>query len=110
MRAKVNITLTVRSSVYQVLHKPLLIYVGRVAQCSCRFQLYMLLLPKFKKIRPRIWNKCLGYPDSNATKTCFQIHSILIGDKKLSCFEALILIIPEKNHQIFSWIVDVPYQ
>ena len=32
MRVKVNITLTVRSSVYLVLHKPLLIYVGRVAQ------------------------------------------------------------------------------
>ena len=41
MRAKVNITLTVRSSVYLVLHKPLLIYVGRVAQvvskCICYY-------------------------------------------------------------------------
>ena len=32
MRAKVNITLTSRSSVYLVLHKPLLIYVGRVGR------------------------------------------------------------------------------
>ena len=32
----------------------------------------------------------------------------MIGDEKT--FEALILIIPEKNHQLFSWIVDVPYQ
>ena len=31
----------------------------------------------------------------------------MIGDEKLSCFEALILIIPEKNHQLFSWIVAV---
>ena len=41
MRAKVNITLTVRSLVYLVLHKPLLIYVGRVAQvvskCICYY-------------------------------------------------------------------------
>ena len=31
MRAKVNITLIVRSSVYLVSHKPLLIYVGCIA-------------------------------------------------------------------------------
>ena len=40
-------------------------------RCSGRFQMYMPLLPKFKKIRPRIWNKCLGYPDNNATKNLF---------------------------------------
>ena len=46
MRAKVNITLTVCSSVYLVLHKPLLIYVGRVGRrvASGRFQMYMLLI------------------------------------------------------------------
>ena len=69
MRAKVNITLTVRSSVYLVLHKPLLIYVGRVAQvvskCICYY------FPSLTKIRPRIWNKCLGYPDNNATENLY---------------------------------------
>ena len=42
MRAKVNITLTVLSSVYLILHKPLLIYIGRVAQvapkCICYYK------------------------------------------------------------------------
>ena len=41
MRAKVNVTLTVRSSVYLILHKLLLIYVDRVAQvvskCICYY-------------------------------------------------------------------------
>ena len=108
MRAKVNITLTVRSSVYLVLHKPLLIYVGRFAQvvskCICYYS------PSLKKIvrefEINVWVILITTP----LKICSQIHSIMIGDKKLSCFEALILIIPEKNHQLFSWIVDVPYQ
>ena len=49
----------------------------------------MLLLPMFKKIRPRILNKCLGYPDNNVAKTCFQIHSIMIGDKKTQLFRGI---------------------
>ena len=40
MSAKVSITLTVRSSLYLVLHKPLLIYIGRVARG--RSQVYMV--------------------------------------------------------------------
>ena len=50
IRAKANITLAVRTSVYLVLHKPLLIYVGhvgRVAQavfkCICYYS------PRLKK-------------------------------------------------------------
>ena len=112
IHAKVNITSAVRSSVHLVSHKPLPIYVGRVGRVAqAVFKCICYYSPRLKKIRPRIWNKCLDYPDSNVTKkNSFQIHSILIGDKKLSCFEALILIIPEKNHQLCSRIVDVPYQ
>ena len=72
--------------------------------------MYMLLLPKFLKIvrefEINVWVILIATP----LKTCFQIHSIMIGDEKLSCFEALILIIPEKSHQLFSRIVDVLHQ
>ena len=102
MRAKVNIILAVRSSVYLVLHKLLLIYVGRVgrvaqavSKCICY---YSPSLKKFvREIEITVWVILIATP----LKTRFQIHSILIGDKKLNCFEALILIIPEKITNYF---------
>ena len=87
MRAKVNITLTVRSSVYLVLHKPLLIYVGRVGQvvskCICYYS------PSFKKFvrefEINVWVILIATP----LKTRFQIHSIMIGDKKTQLFRGI---------------------
>ena len=62
----------------------------RWPRCSGRFQMYMLLLPKFKKKFVRefeinVWVILIATP----LKTCFQIYSILIGDKKNKLFRGL---------------------
>ena len=87
MRAYVNITLTVRSSVYLVLHKPLQIYVGRVAdvvsKCICY---YSSSLKKFVgEFEINVWVILITTP----LKTCFQIHSIMIGDEKTQLFRGI---------------------
>ena len=58
--------------------------------CSGRFQMYMLLLPKFKKfIREFEINVWVILIATTLKKTRFQIHSILIGDKKTQLFRGI---------------------
>ena len=60
-----------------------------LARSSGRSRMYTLLLLKFKKKFVREFEINVWVPDKNAPEICFQIYSIMIGDKKTQLFRGI---------------------
>ena len=91
IHAKVNITLAVRSFVYLVSHKLLLIYVGRVGRVAqAVFKCICYYSPRLKKfVREFEINVRVILIATSLKNIRLEIHSILIGDKKTQLFRGI---------------------